>query len=72
MKAAELEAVIEARVGRGRWFVASELLPADLLGRNQHPRNTLISRGVLERRELGPDDPRRSVTSTRFEYRLVS
>lgn len=69
MNAAELERLIEARVGRGRWFV-----PADVARglRTGYARETLISRGKLLRRRIDRDDPRRHASPhhAEFEYRL--
>lgn len=67
MRAEELERSLEATVGRGRWFVASEA-PGFKVG-GGYPVETLLSRRVLERRPIEADDPRR-VGSIRFEYML--
>lgn len=69
MRAEELERRLEAVVGRGVWFTAAEI--GNLFSLNPHARNTLIHRDTLERRELARSDPRRSVTSRRYEYRLL-
>jgi len=68
MRADELEARLEVRVGRGRWFFASDA-PGLMTRRGYQAVETLLSRRVLERRRLDADDPRR-VTSRRFEYML--
>ncbi len=68
MSGAELEARLEATVGRGRWFVSAEV-PGLMVAGGYQAVETLLSRLHLERRRLDVNDPRRS-TSSQFEYML--
>lgn len=70
MKAEELERLLEARVGRGRWFVPSDV---DGIMRTTYARETLLARGALLRRKVDRHDPRRHAAPhhAEFEYRLT-